>query len=1162
MLIGSKHGQLLDWLAAQWLAGGPAMCFIEGFPGIGKTEIADALVARSRQTHRCVVVTFPQGQADPVTDFLWDLAGELDAPAIAEALGDRGAVTRELSKRLEEPILIIIDEFQRALQKNGEPLGDVAQLLERLGRAGGTPGRILLLTNRTVARGRWTERVEFRTLGRLDTADGVTLLSRLLAERGQEAEVPEERRADVVEWVGGNPRAIRTVVESLRYSPLDELIGLAPEIWRTEDRIVAPELVRELEKRLLEQIVPRLETPVQTALKNLAVHRRTFKKEAIEAISPNDTAAAETRSVLVDHFLLDHRSGNYSVTEVVREVVRRRLDDDPAALKAAHSRAADYYVRPFQAKQIVQSHRLGGRFIEARYHLVHAGREDDLQSIASRFAAELRSLYSGVSRVPTDAGERDERIAVLSALLETQGDKGLHYYLARLLKARGSAQDLVRALDQVHMAVGPQAPAATWVLLIELTGRIEGPMAALEAFRRGANLVLPEQNLVALYQSCGESLAREGRTGEAIDLLREGIGRIRPEHGLASLYQGMSTACNLAAQEREALQVLLEGIGSLPAGRFNRYRLEESAAQMALRLRDRVTLQTLREHYISGHQDALTEVFALQIDELWETAALKAKAARDTARNYIPLAMHEAFCWLAAGSPEQAAEALERFPGKIRPGSGTANSWLMALVSVLSGNMQQAQEALELYLDGPLKLGEEVDGRMLLRLWDESAGIPGPNPSYIFPHLPPSLTGLRETVTRLQHGPSVLPDLAGTRNEPGIRFLVVATEWNPGHGGLSSFNQALCRALARAGHTVHCLVPSASEEIAEARAAKVTLVPAPADLGDNPETRLIRRPALDHAPDVVIGHGRITGPAARVQATDYFHGSIRVHFVHTAPDHIEWFKTAPAEEEIAEKAEERTRIEVELSATAGLVVGVGPLLTDWIETRVRHGRGAEVSIHRLDPGLTSIRPGPGTPPPERVCLVLGRAEDEVLKGIDIAASAVAGLPVKDRPRLLVRGAPPGQADSLQVRISAAYAGVRVDVRRYTSDVELVEEDIRQSSLVLMPSRSEGFGLVGLEAISAGVPVLISGESGLGRLLREIVPNLAHHFVVDVLNVPGEDTATWRKEIEFALRDRNAAFERAWQLREALRPVLTWERAVERFLEELAPVLDAARAGSS
>ena len=1491
MLIGIKHRQLLDWLAAQWLAHGPAVCSVEGFPGVGKTTIAEALATRTQHSHRSIVVTFPETLNDPVAEFMWDLAGALDAPELTAVLGDRPAVSRALLRRLTEPVLIVVEEFQRALKKNGELVESAAQLLEWLGRAVGTPGRILFLTNRTVARTRWTERVAFRTLGRLTTDDGIILINRLLAEREQEAEVPAERRADVVEWVGGNPRAIRTVVESLRYLPLDELIGLAPEIWRTEDRTVAPELVRKLEERLLEQIVPRLDTVIQVALRNLAVHRKAFKKEAIEAISPNQSTAAETRSVLVDHFLLDHRAGNYSLTEVVREVVRCRLDDDPSALKAAHSQAADYYTRPFQAKQIVQSHQLGGWFIESYYHLVHAGREDELRRIAIRFSAELRSLYNGSSRIPIDAVERDERIAVLSAVLETQGDDGLHHYLARLLKARGSAPDLFRALNQARMAVGPQATAATWVLLIELARRVEGVDAAVESFQRGAKVVPPAQNLVSLYQSCGELLAREGRTGEAIELLREGIGRIpeqslvslyqscgellareertgeaiellregigrirpehslfslyqscgellaregrtgeaiellregigripehnlfslyqscgellareertgdaiellregigrirpehslfslyqscgdllaregrtgeaiellregigripeqslvslyqscgellareertgeaiellregisrirpehnlfslyqscgellaregrtgeaiellhegigripehnlfslyqscgellaregrtgeaiellregigrihpehslfslyqscgdllaregrtgeaiellregisriRPEHslfslyqscgellaregrtgdamellregigrirpdqGLASLYRAKCVVLNLAARDHDALHVLLEGIRILPSGRFGRNLLEDAAIQLALRLREKGVLRTLREQSLSQHQRALTEVFELQLGEMWEAAALRAKAARDTAPHNLPLASHEAFCWLANSRPQNAAEALMRFPGEMRH-AGAAHTWLTALICVLIGKMPEAGEAVESYLDRPLKPREEVDERMLLRLWDESAGAPGSNPSYIFPHLPPSLTGLREPVTRLPYGPSMLSKPRGERQETGIHFLVVATEWNPRHGGLSSFNKALCRALARAGHMVHCLVASAGEaEIADAAAARVTLVLAPAALGDNPETRLFRRPTLNRAPDVVIGHGRITGPAARVQAADYFPGSVRVHFLHTAPDHIEWFKAAPAEGEIAEKAEERTRIEVELSVTADLVVGVGPLLTDWITTRVRHGRRSEVSIHRLDPGLTSIRPGLNTPPPERACLVLGRAEDEVLKGIDIAASAIAGLPAKNRPRMVVRGAPQGQADSLQGRISSAYGGIPLDVRRYTSDVERVEEDVRQSSLVLMPSRSEGFGLVGLEAISAGVPVLVSGESGLGRLLSEIVPDLAHHFIVHVLNVPGEDTATWRKEIEFILRDRNAAFERARQLREALLPVLTWDRAVEQFREALAPLLSATSTSSS
>ena len=40
-------------------------------------------------------------------------------------------------------------------------------------------------------------------------------------------------------------------------------------------------------------------------------------------------------------------------------------------------------------------------------------------------------------------------------------------------------------------------------------------------------------------------------------------------------------------------------------------------------------------------------------------------------------------------------------------------------------------------------------------------------------------------------------------------------------------------------------------------------------------------------------------------------------------------------------------------------------------------------------------------------------------------------------------------------------------------------------LVIMPSRTEGFGLAALEALSAGLPVLVSGNSGLGEALQEV-----------------------------------------------------------------------------
>ena len=46
----------------------------------------------------------------------------------------------------------------------------------------------------------------------------------------------------------------------------------------------------------------------------------------------------------------------------------------------------------------------------------------------------------------------------------------------------------------------------------------------------------------------------------------------------------------------------------------------------------------------------------------------------------------------------------------------------------------------------------------------------------------------------------------------------------------------------------------------------------------------------------------------------------------------------------------------------------------------------------------------------------------------------------------------------------------------------------------MPSRTEGFGLTALEALSAGLPVLVSCNSGLGEALEKV--RFGSHFVVN------------------------------------------------------------------
>jgi glycosyltransferase involved in cell wall biosynthesis len=365
--------------------------------------------------------------------------------------------------------------------------------------------------------------------------------------------------------------------------------------------------------------------------------------------------------------------------------------------------------------------------------------------------------------------------------------------------------------------------------------------------------------------------------------------------------------------------------------------------------------------------------------------------------------------------------------------------------------------------------------------------------------------------------------------------------------------------LAAAGAEVVCLILDAPEvERQAARAAGVTLVEATRTAGATGLTaRLSRRPTLPpgFAPQVIIGHGRVTGPAAQALLDD-FPAAKRLHLIHMAPDEIEWFKPG-RDDDAGARAEERTAIELDLGRTAIRVVAIGPRLHQRALNDF-HPYKVPTPI-RLDPGFDAENKDTREPPPGKPLkvLVLGRMEDWELKGLDIAARA-AGLavgrrgPTADPIELVVRGAPEGTSEEVRkaVREWAGVPELGVVVRPYTADSETLSHDIHRASLVLMPSRSEGFGLVGLEAIVAGTPVLVSDQSGLGALLREVLePEQASRFVVR-MSGDDRDCEEWGRAIGAVLRDRDAAFRRAAELRTQLGRQKTWAAAIVGLWAEL------------
>jgi D-inositol-3-phosphate glycosyltransferase len=129
-----------------------------------------------------------------------------------------------------------------------------------------------------------------------------------------------------------------------------------------------------------------------------------------------------------------------------------------------------------------------------------------------------------------------------------------------------------------------------------------------------------------------------------------------------------------------------------------------------------------------------------------------------------------------------------------------------------------------------------------------------------------------------------------------------------------------------------------------------------------------------------------------------------------------------------------------------------------------------------------------------VMLFVGRIQP--LKGLDVAVETLARLADR-RARLLVVGGASGnegESEFQRIRslIEAHGLGGRVDFVEPQAH-HILSTYYRAADVVIVPSRSESFGLVALEAAACGVPVVASGVGGLITIVDDGVTG---HLVAD------------------------------------------------------------------
>ncbi|KAI8521056.1 hypothetical protein Bbelb_008100 [Branchiostoma belcheri] len=401
------------------------------------------------------------------------------------------------------------------------------------------------------------------------------------------------------------------------------------------------------------------------------------------------------------------------------------------------------------------------------------------------------------------------------------------------------------------------------------------------------------------------------------------------------------------------------------------------------------------------------------------------------------------------------------------------------------------------------------------------------------------------------------------------KFLLVIDEYGTSKGGISTINLDAARTLATAGAQVYVTVLGASEQ--DERDAKrdgVTLLKPQVRPGHNSKPTLewlteyhsVHFPHLPQDICCIVGHADVTSTAAKNIKEERFPRAKLAMFGHVAPEETEHYKS---DEKALGVGRKEASIQDDLGK-ADVVFSVGARIhrhNDWFlsQHNVAHHIFLPEPSKVFSRANVSFCEESGVRKPERVILSIGRVRNvERLKGHDLAAGGVdkAALRLDHlyTLRLRVRGIDENDfKESKRILDEKLRSGrIKPTLLPYGTQEE-IRRDMENCHLVLMPSRAEPFGLVGLEAIAAGVPVLISEHSGLAELIEELSDRLGQpKFRHCIVKMKGNDAATdeekWAERIEDVIKNARSEFAEARAFKEKLLASKYWEESHQKFLQ--------------
>ena len=335
------------------------------------------------------------------------------------------------------------------------------------------------------------------------------------------------------------------------------------------------------------------------------------------------------------------------------------------------------------------------------------------------------------------------------------------------------------------------------------------------------------------------------------------------------------------------------------------------------------------------------------------------------------------------------------------------------------------------------------------------------------------------------------------------------------------------------------LVPrSTQEQRDQATKSNIELVDAKRRLGYSEEE------LIAHAPDnldidIVINHSYGRNLGKQVQEIKERKNCKWVHVVHT-------ISTDAANPEWLSDHE----LQLALCEEADIIIAIGPKVADAYKLALCHC-GKHKDVITMTPGIIHDLAGVHTvcEGGEKFHVMISATYASKyfkVKGCDIAAKAITLLEDLSYHLTFVV-LPNDNAEVLTSQLEGLISFSQFTVKHVPRSTENWRKQLCQVDLVILPS-AEGFGTSCVRAISAGVPVLSSGNSGFGMALKKLPSG-------KMLVLDSEDPQEWADKIrELRNKGPTQLADEAKQLREEYMRQYCWKDQCDKLVDKMMEIV--------